>query len=695
MRPARNFFWAIALLLPFLFLNASNALAAFDDEDADDYVPEVTARVARVSFLRGDVQIKRAGEKDWERAAQNLPIVEGDEITTDAGARLEIQFDSRTFLRLAENSYLKITTLKDEGIALSLPEGSLSARVLEFNKSEKYFEIDAPKTTVALERAGMYRVDAGDARSASEVRVAVSEGGEARLYSENSGFTLRNGRSARIYLEGNYAGEWETSDAARYSDDFDAWASERDLIIAKRLQTAAYDKYYDRDFYGAEDLSDYGEWISTKKYGSVWRPYHSATSGYADWSPYRYGQWRWLPQYGWTWVNDEPWGWATYHHGRWIYVDDVWAWTPYPQHRARRSWWRPALVVINYVGANVCWYPLPYQYNYYNYNSTYIDRRVTVINNTNVIVNRRGGGRRDGDGRKGDGSKIERKPPIFDVPPGGVVAVDRSEFGRGKNGYRKPPIETAKRALEKTLDERDDSSAIALPTRSDLNGRISREIAVENPRAETRGTRVRTGASERKGGAPTDENLRQERIFANRPPIQRTPPVETAAGENPARTERRETGAVKRQPRTETARDGNSDGGNSVVQAPGGRPIRSTGGKSENNNDGDQTNSTARERRRDREQTPPVSVPPTQTEQQRRDRRQDSPPQPQQQEERRERRPSPPESRQSPPREEPKPPQQPQQRREEKPQQEQRRTQPSEEPPPSKRRESESVDKDN
>ena len=98
-----------------------------------------------------------------------------------------------------------------------------------------------------------------------------------------------------------------------------------------------YDKYYDRDIYGAEDLSDYGEWIYTRKYGYVWKPYPHGDKHYADWSPYRYGNWRWIPPYGWTWVNDEPWGWATYHHGRWIFADGYWAWTPYGQIAAAEA----------------------------------------------------------------------------------------------------------------------------------------------------------------------------------------------------------------------------------------------------------------------------------------------------------------------------------------------------------------------
>ena len=352
MRSAKTILWAF-LLLPILLANNTSVIAA---DDVDDYTPDVTARVARISFLRGEAQIRHSGNQDWERVTNNLPIVEGDEIATDANSRLEIQFNRDTYLRLSENAYLTVTTLRDEGIALSLPNGTLSLRVLNFDKERAFFEIDAPQSTVAVQKAGMYRIDAGD-KNFTKVRVTVTEDGSARIYSDNSGFMLRSGRSSELQLTGNYAGEWDTNDASRFTDDFDSWALQRDAVVAKLLRDAYYDQYYDRDIYGAEDLNGYGDWIYTKKYGYVWKPYGNATSSYDNWSPYRYGQWRWIPPYGWTWVNDEPWGWATYHHGRWVY-DNGWYWSPYAQHRGRRSWWSPALVVVSYIGSNICWYPL-------------------------------------------------------------------------------------------------------------------------------------------------------------------------------------------------------------------------------------------------------------------------------------------------------------------------------------------------
>jgi len=246
--------------------------------------------------------------------------------------------------------------------------------VTKFDTDKDSFEIDAPKTTIAVQKTGRYRIDAGKV-GGQEIRVSVLSNGEARVYSVNSGFTLRDGRSARVHVDGPLAGEHETGYVTQFSDEFDQWTAERDAVNADRLKRAHYGQYYDDDIYGAEDLNDHGSWVHTRDYVYVWKPYRNSIVGYSDWSPYRYGHWRWLPTYGWTWVNDEPWGWATYHHGRWIWYNSGWHWSPYSYHRHRRSWWFPALVVLRIINRRACWYPLPYHYAYYNYNGHYYSGR--------------------------------------------------------------------------------------------------------------------------------------------------------------------------------------------------------------------------------------------------------------------------------------------------------------------------------
>jgi FecR protein len=599
MKYTKKVLWAFFFLMPFLVLNTGNVFANIDD-NTDDSAPDVTAKVARISYLRGDVQIRRTGSEDWERASQNLPIVEGDELTTNTNSRIEIQFDTYRFLRLDQNAYLKMTALRDEGISVSLPQGTMNLRLLEFDKDRSYFEIDAPRTTIAVQKAGMYRIDAGD-KDDTNIRVTATNGGQARVFSENSGFTLKDGRSAKVFIAGDYSGEWNVDDASKFVDDFDSWALDRDNAIAKRIREANYDKYYDRDVYGAEDLNENGEWIYTRDYGHVWRPYRNATSSYSNWSPYRYGTWRWIPPYGWTWVNDEPWGWATYHHGRWISYDNYWVWSPYGQYRQRRSWWRPALVVITWIGNSICWYPLPYDYGYYNYNRRYniTNNNTTIINNNTTIINN-------------NTTNVGSIKPIRigNIPVGGVITVDASEFGRGQKNFRTASPTVANEVISKVPDDR--QSPPILPTMKDLNGKISKEILIENPRIDIIETRTKTGAATRIEGKPLDEKLMETKVYGNRTP---SPPIIVDdSSKNNSGSETRGTGAVGRAKFPQTTKDDGNNQNTDTTITPETRnrgnqfPTRTTGGKSDESNNDTPVKSPRNDRNEN--QSPPIYAPP-------------------------------------------------------------------------------------
>lgn len=559
---------AFAAASPAMTLNLPEAAVAADD----DVEPDVKARVARISFIRGEAKIRRAGNEDWESVTLNLPVVEGDDIVTESGSRVEIQFDKNQHLRLDENAYLRIVNLKDEGIAVSLSLGTMTFRVISFDKDRSYFEIDAPKTTMAVQNSGTYRVDAGK-EGDSEVRVAATDGGEARVYSDNAGFTLKNGRSVRVFIAGDRSGEWETAQATRYSDEFDEWASNRDGAIAKRLKEAHYDKYYDNDIYGADDLNDYGEWVHTRSYGYVWRPHRTSISRYADWSPYRYGHWRWMQPYGWIWVNDEPWGWATYHHGRWVYDAGYWNWSPYGYYRHTRSWWFPALVVINVFNNNVCWYPLPYHYGYYNYNSYHINNYYYGGNNNNTtttniyppivtggvkpippVIGPTGGvkpippAQGPTGGVKPIPSKIRNITNALAsdvVPTTGVVTLPTGSFGTSIKGIKKAPISVATSVLAiKTSD----IQPVSLPSTVAVKGRITRDIATDRPKINTATMQSKVGAAPRNTGEPLDNDLRTKRVFGGRPPAVVNNPTGGTEPVNTAPSGPRKTGAIDRQP---------------------------------------------------------------------------------------------------------------------------------------------------
>jgi hypothetical protein len=521
---------------------------------ANEY--EEHARVMRVSLMRGEVSLRRAGNVEWERAKLNLPLVEGDTLATGADSRLEIQVDAHNFVRVGADSVLRVVSLREEGVAFSLSEGTATLRLKEFDHEREYFEIDAPRTTMAAERRGLYRLDV--ARDGS-VRVTVRDDGRARLYSENSGFVLRNNRAARLYYEAG-EGDWELSAAPAF-DEWDDWNDERERYLASRLRYENRERYYDREVWGAEELDAYGDWSHTSQYGWVWRPHVTVINHYYNWAPYRYGHWRWCPPYGWTWVADEDWGWAPYHYGRWVVYNNNWCWAPRGYgYNYRRAWWRPALVAFVYIptayGEHVAWYPL--RHGQYDPRGRWWNRRPERLAPL----------------RAHEIANLERSNPLF---LRAVTSLPAREFGAGSPRARAAANDIARRAVtgepvrgrlpitpadvgrdtarpsgrQRVLgarggDASEGQTATRPPTR-DGGLRIVRPDAVTPSRAIPERA---TGAAARTPGVPLDGELRRTRVLNGRELLR--PPA--PAAESEARNIDHGTGAVTRPARPERLR---------------------------------------------------------------------------------------------------------------------------------------------
>lgn len=555
MRSRLSLHATLLCLLSALLLSAPAARAA-DDTTDDEY--EEHARVLRVSLTKGEVSLLRAGESEWERARLNTPLVEGDTLSTGRDSRLEIQADSRNFIRVGPDSVIKVVTLRDEGIALSISEGTATFRLSRFDKDKEYFEVDAPRTTVAAERTGQYRVDVPQDGA---VRVTVREDGRARVYSNNSGFELRSGRTASLYVDNAGEADWELSRAADF-DEWDSWNREREQFLADRLRYEGRERYYDQEIYGAEELDLYGDWLYTSDYGYVWRPHTTVVNNYYNWAPYRYGRWVWCNPYGWTWVADEDWGWAPYHYGRWVYYNNNWCWAPRGYgYNYRRAWWRPALVAfvnIN-IGSDrhVCWYPLTYGQR---------DPRGRWWSRRNEPLTPL---------RRGEIDRLHRANPAL---LRAVTTARAGEFGVGNLRARPAAQDLAQRALagEPMLRgqlpaARPAGPRVLAPSGEGNNrvrgadGREGLSIVRPAPVGPARALPNRdTGAAARTPGVPLDAELRRTRVFGNREP--RVAPDAPAGTQGGVDT----TGAVSR-PDAPRRRPSDSGGGEETQRV---RPTR-------------------------------------------------------------------------------------------------------------------------
>lgn len=299
---------------------------------------EGPVRLARISYLQGDVTWRPDDSAEWSPGTVNLPLRQGAQIWVSNGGRAEIQFDDGSLLRLGNNGVATLQTLysdsEGEFTEIKLTDG-LAALRLKHERS--VFQVDTPLVSVK-------------STGPSALRVGVGDGVEVGV---RSGSAMVEGTQGKADLQrGDYL-DLATGDS-RYEvrslpqeDSWEQWNDQRD----DRLTSADNDNRVHRlppnIALVAGDLDDYGDWQDVPQYGWVWCPRTSA----AQWRPYQYGHWTWVNPFGWTWVSEEPWGWAPYHYGTWTRLSRGWAWVPGPVTQC----WSPAVVHFTECDHRVAW----------------------------------------------------------------------------------------------------------------------------------------------------------------------------------------------------------------------------------------------------------------------------------------------------------------------------------------------------
>lgn len=298
-----------------------------DGEANDSQNPAPTP--PRLSYINGDVSFWRPGGEDWAPAQVNTPLAPGDQLYSGNRGNLEVQIDSRSFVRAWGDSQLGLENHEPDFLQIKVAAGhvSLDLRALDGGRT---VELDTPAAAFTIDRPGYYRVDVAPDRTSFVTR----RGGTASM-TPAGGQAVSIAASEQVVLTGAGAVTVQTF-VAPEQDVWDRWNYARTEALVDTVSA----RYVPPTVSGVDDLDQHGNWRVVPEYGSVWVPEGVA----ADWAPYTTGRWVWDPRFGWSWVDTAPWGWAPYHYGRWVHVDRVWAWAPGPV--VVRPVYAPALVAF-------------------------------------------------------------------------------------------------------------------------------------------------------------------------------------------------------------------------------------------------------------------------------------------------------------------------------------------------------------
>lgn len=309
-----------------------------------------SARIGRLSAFSGAVQYHSpAGE--WSAALVNEPVGAGVGMRNGRDATSEIRIGDN-LLSLDSASELQFVQLASDAVQIGLPQGRMFLH-LAAGRLAKSVEIDLPGGGVWLAAPGDYDIVAGDADNPARVKVFAGHA------------TLGGGLDDSV-----------VATTAPDAFDIGAWRSAGDSGDAAA--------HLPHGVTGGAALAANGDWAHDSTYGDVWYPKDLPV----DWSPYRYGSWRYLPPWGWTWIDAAAWGFAPSHYGAWVRLDGRWAWVPGSSKDEPN--FSPAVVAFlgtagiglsrpGNDGAAVAWFPLAPGESPDDPDEHYLNRRAATI----------------------------------------------------------------------------------------------------------------------------------------------------------------------------------------------------------------------------------------------------------------------------------------------------------------------------
>jgi hypothetical protein len=287
-------------------------------------------RVVRLSYVSGNVSVKRLGSSEGEKALVNTPLQEGFGIATSDNSYAEVEFENGSTARLGELSSLTFSQLALDAQGDKLNRLTFEQGYATFHFLPEHHDVYTVRVADAtLNPQGMseFRTDFIQGQLRVEVfhgTVQVATPSKSAKVGENKTLEYTSGAAEAAFQIRNEI----------VTDDWDRWTKARDT----QAQLASRDESVktQRGLYGWNDLDAYGEWANIPGSGYGWAPYAQA-----GWTPFSMGMWNWYPALGWTWISSEPWGWLPYHCGFWDYDFAFgWFWMP----TGGCGFWNPALV---------------------------------------------------------------------------------------------------------------------------------------------------------------------------------------------------------------------------------------------------------------------------------------------------------------------------------------------------------------
>lgn len=307
----KGLIWFFLLVLALLLVPFLHA----DDE------PGSSARIVRVSYVEGHVQVSHQQGGGYQNVTLNVPLVQGDIVRTGDDGWVEIQLENGSVIRLAPASQLTFSLLSRfpsgaTATEVSLDDGEAGFAVAA-GSDDGPFRVNVRGRTISPKRSSRFRITSDN----SDPLEVVVWKGELGIFDRDASREVAV-KSQEVFTLDPQDPDHYSLEKGAQADALDSWANQRDqyLTTFASNNTNVQAPYQ----YGISDMNYYGQYYNVTGCGYCWQPYGVGL----NWDPFMNGYWDSCPG-GFTWVSAYPWGWMPYRFGQWVFVPGFgWMWQP-------------------------------------------------------------------------------------------------------------------------------------------------------------------------------------------------------------------------------------------------------------------------------------------------------------------------------------------------------------------------------
>jgi hypothetical protein len=251
----------------------------------------ISARAGGVNFVEGEVNVRLAGQKDWQRLGVKDDLRSGDTVRTGPDGRVEVLLNPGSYFRAGEGTEFTLSDDSLDKLQLDIVRGSAVVEAVGYDNLDLSININTPKGRVQIVRTGVYRFNV---QPSGETEVAVFKG-RALVGEGDAALVVKAGNVIHLGAGGTQVAKLDKNDR----DALDNWSRERGKELAKvnnGLAGKQTNTVFSQTSFNNLFASNYG-------YGGVWA--WSYGLGYYTFLPFAFG---WASPYGYGYNSFWPGG---------------------------------------------------------------------------------------------------------------------------------------------------------------------------------------------------------------------------------------------------------------------------------------------------------------------------------------------------------------------------------------------------